>query len=458
MKIRYKLFLAILVTAFVSVFALQQAQRYSFEKGLKRYSDSSRFERLAPLILGLTDIYVRDGSWGALQGQRRLPIPELLVRSEGQQGDRSSRHRPRKFFSGLTLLDSDKKPIAGAFHVPIGASKAIEHNGQVIGYLALSRGPRAARLIDRNFAKQQQAGTIWAAVVILIGALLSAFLISRSLGRPIKNLVEQVQKLSDGEYSFSFVGEKSDEFISLSRNLNSLAATLRENRQNRQQWISDISHELRTPVAVLQAEIECIEDGHKAINMDSLLSLKSEVNRLSHLISDLHQLTQADSGSMSFDFSMCDLATEIENAVAANRERFSEKELSVSVELEKMPRVFGDIYRLRQVVNNLIENTLRYTDAQGVFRISWRAYDGGVELLFEDSSPAVPDSSIPKLFERLYRVDPSRNRATGASGLGLSICHAIIDGHGGTINADKSDLGGLLIRFSLPCEEKGSTS
>ena len=112
MKIRYKLFLAILATAFVSVFALQQAQRYSFEKGLKRYSDNSRFERLAPLILGLSDIYARDGNWDALRGQRRLPIPELLVRSDWQGGLRNSRPRSRRFYSGLTLLDSNKKPIA----------------------------------------------------------------------------------------------------------------------------------------------------------------------------------------------------------------------------------------------------------------------------------------------------------------------------------------------------------
>ncbi len=457
MKIRYKLFLAILATAFVSVFALQQAQRYSFEKGLKRYSDNSRLERLAPLILGLSDIYARDGNWDALRGQRRLPIPELLVRSDWQGGLRNSRPRSRRFYSGLTLLDSNKKPIAGAINAPIGASTEIEYDGELIGYLALSRGPRASRLIDRDFSKQQQAGTIWAAVVILFGALLSAFLISRSLGRPINNLVEQVQKLSDGQYNFSFVGEQSDEFMSLSSNLNRLAATLRENRENRQQWISDISHELRTPVAVLQAEIECIEDGHKEMDIDSLLSLKSEVNRLSHLIGDLHQLTQADSGAMSFDFSMCDLATEIQSAVASNSERFSEKEFSVSVELENMPLVFGDIYRLRQVVNNLIENTLRYTDPQGMFKISWHAHDDGVELLFEDSLPAVPEASIPKLFERLYRVDPSRNRATGSSGLGLSICHAIIQAHGGNISAEKSGLGGLAIRFSLPCDQKRAT-
>lgn len=355
------------------------------------------------------------------------------------------------------MLDKNRKPIAGAVNALLGASKAIEYNGEVIGYLALSRSPRAARLIDRNFSKQQQAGTILAAIVILFGALLSAFLISRSLGRPINNLVEQVQKLSDGQYNFSFVGEQSDEFMSLSRNLNRLGETLRENRQNRQQWISDISHELRTPVAVLQAEIECIEDGHKAMDMDSLLSLKSEVNRLSHLIHDLHQLTQADSGEMSFDFSLCDLAGEIEKAVAANSDRFTEKELSVRIDLDQLPLVYGDLYRLRQVVNNLIENTLRYTDANGEFRVSWRELGDRVELLFEDSSPTVPDSSIPKLFERLYRVDPSRNRATGASGLGLSICHAIIEGHKGDISAEKSNLGGLAVRFSLPCTEQGST-
>lgn len=454
MKIRYKLFLAILITAFVSVFALQQAQRYSFEKGLKRYSDISRLERLSPLVLGLSDIYARDGSWDSLRGQLRLPIPEILLRSERQRNRHDGRPRHRRLYAGLTLLDSNKKPIAGAVNAPISATKPIDFEGSIVGYLALSSASRVAREIDRSFSKQQQAGTVWAAGVILIGALFSALLISRSLGRPLKSLVEQVQKLSDGDYNLIFIGEKSDEFMSLSRNLSRLASTLRENRQNRQQWISDISHELRTPVAVLQAEIECIEDGHKALDMDSLLSLKSEVNRLSHLISDLHQLSQADAGVMSLDFSMCDLAGEIENAVAVNTERFAERNISIQIELTDMPLVFGDVFRLRQVVNNLIENTLRYTDAHGVFKVSWRALNDQVELLFEDSSPSVPEPSMAKLFERLYRVDSSRSRATGASGLGLSICHVIIKGHSGTIRADKSDLGGLAIGFSLPCDDK----
>lgn len=179
-------------------------------------------------------------------------------------------------------------------------------------------------------------------------------------------------------------------------------------------------------------------------------SLKSEVGRLSYLIGDLHQLSQADSGAISFNFSFCDIASEIESAIAVARERFIEKKISIIVELKNIPLVYGDVFRLRQVVNNLIENTLRYTDAPGKFRISWYQIDDAVELVFEDSAPSVPELSLPKLFNRLYRVDPSRNRATGASGLGLSICQSIIKAHHGVIVAEKSSLGGLAIRFSLP--------
>jgi two-component system sensor histidine kinase BaeS len=464
MKIRYKLFFAILATAFVSVFALQQAQRYSFESGLKRYSQSSRLERLEPLILGLTDIYIAENSWESLRGGARLPIPDILIRSEerpnehrhpsNQFDDRQGFRGPPRLFAGLALLDESKKHIVGAIDIPERVLKPINHNGVLIGYLAVPSDSRVTRQIDRRFAEQQQTGRIWAVIVILIGALLFAYLISRSLGRPIKNLVEQVHKLYDGHYNVTFVGENSDEFGSLSNKLNSLAARLRDNRLNRQQWISDISHELRTPVAVLQAEIECIEDKHKPLDMEAVSSLKSEVIRLSYLIDDLHQLSQADSGAMSFDFSMCDIASEVGNAVTAADERFLEKNISVDVELNDLPLVYGDVFRLRQVMNNLFENTLRYTDSPGRFRISWRQLEGAIELLFEDSAPAVPEASLAKLFDRLYRVDPSRNRATGASGLGLSICHSIIKAHGGVIAAEKSSLGGLAIRFSLPTNDQ----
>lgn len=460
MKVRYKLFLAIIVTAFVSVFALQLAQRFSFESGLERYSQSSRLQRLDPLVLGLSDIYERDQNWNTLKGAQRLPISDILIRSDQNLG--AFRHRGRRFdgsssfvrpprlFSGLALLDHNKKYIAGDQNASIGVTKSISSDDKIVGYLAVPSSSRGTRRLDKRFSEQQQVGRIWAAVAILIGALLSAWLISRSLGRPIKNLVEQVQKLSDGHYNVNFVSDKNDEFGSLSNNLNGLANTLRDNRINRQQWISDISHELRTPVAVLQAEIECIEDGFKPLDQEALFSLKSEVSRLSYLISDLHQLSQADSGVMSFDFLLCDLATEIQSVVDGVEERFTEKKISINIELDDLPLVFGDVFRIRQVITNLIENTLRYTDSSGKFKVSWQQLDNAVEFLFEDSAPSVPEESLPKLFNRLYRVDPSRNRATGASGLGLSICHAIIKAHGGVISAEKSSLGGLAIRFTLP--------
>lgn len=462
MKIRSKLFLAILVTAFVSVFALQQAQRYSFESGLKRYSQNSRLERLEPLILGLIDIYERDGDWESLRGRFRLPIPEILIRSDqrfntpahrsDEFGGPPERVRRPRLFAGLALLDKSKVHIAGVRYAARSVTKPIESNGVVVGYLAMPSNQAVTRQIDRHFSRQQQTGRLWAVAVILIGAFLSAFLISRSLGRPINNLVEQIQELSDGHYNISFEGQKDNELGSLSNDLNSLAATLRDNRANRQRWISDISHELRTPVAVLQAEIECIEDGYKPLDKDALLSLKSEVSRLSYLIGDLHQLSQADAGAMVFNFSLFDIASELELAVEANVERFDEKGISIDLQNSDMPLVYGDVFRIRQVVDNLIENTLRYTNAPGSVKISWRKLDGKLEVLFEDSAPSVPEESLPKLFDRLYRVEPSRNRATGASGLGLSICHAIISAHGGVIGAEKSSLGGVAIRFALPTQ------
>ncbi|MBX2847533.1 MAG: hypothetical protein KTR16_04380, partial [Acidiferrobacterales bacterium] len=140
----------------------------------------------------------------------------------------------------------------------------------------------------------------------------------------------------------------------------------------------------------------------------------------------------------------------IDLAIATLAERFQEKNITVRVELDGLPLIYGDVFRLRQVVNNLLENTIRYTEEPGRLEITWAKQEQGIELMFADSAPSVPAESLPRLFERLYRVDPSRNRATGASGLGLSICHSIIKAHGGEMNAEKSVLGGLAIRFSLP--------
>jgi two-component system sensor histidine kinase BaeS len=179
-------------------------------------------------------------------------------------------------------------------------------------------------------------------------------------------------------------------------------------------------------------------------------SLSAEVARLGTLVDDLYELARSDAGALNYHKEPLDIGPLLEATVASFRDRFAAAGLTVEVERAQTATVLADADRMRQLFANLLENSLRYTDANGTVRVEQHVANGRVRVTVEDSAPGVPDAALPRLFDRLYRVDPSRSRETGAAGLGLAICASIVAGHDGTIAARHSALGGVAIDLELP--------
>lgn len=218
----------------------------------------------------------------------------------------------------------------------------------------------------------------------------------------------------------------------------------------RRQLTADISHELRMPLAVLRGELEALEDGVRALTPASLTSLQAEVATLSKLIDDLYELSLADVGALAFHLEPLDPGRYRLQVRGAGLHPAPDGEVHCAAARPAGGRVArevaiqGDPQRLRQLMQNLLENTLRYTDAGGTLRIhvhrdaAWQCLD------VQDSAPGVPEAMLPRVFDRLFRADPSRSRAQGGgAGLGLSLCQTIVHAHGGAIEAKPSPLGGL---------------
>ena len=190
--------------------------------------------------------------------------------------------------------------------------------------------------------------------------------------------------------------------------------------------------------------------GFRPLDGNAVQSLSAEVKRLRLLIDDLHQLAQSDSGALTFERTSVDVVALLNETIDRFHDRMSASQLSLHYNVKATPPVLGDTDRLRQLLDNLMENSLRYTDPGGTVRLATAVVDDHVRIVVEDSAPGVPDEALSKLFDRLYRVDQSRNRETGASGLGLAICDSIVKAHGGTIGAAHSTLGGLTVNVDLP--------
>ncbi|MGA9334894.1 MAG: ATP-binding protein, partial [Rudaea sp.] len=331
-------------------------------------------------------------------------------------------------------------------------SIAVVVDGVQVGRLLVEPVPALDANLDRDFARAQARRALLAAAGVLLIALSLAFALARRMVRPIRLIAGAARALADGDYGQRLELRRGDEFGALAENVNHLAATLEQHRDTRRRWGADIAHELRTPLSVLHGEIQALQDGIREVTPAALASLRGECDRIAGLVEDLYQLNLADAGALEYRFAQFDLAMLLEQVIAAHSANCDKAGLGLKLVPLPTPHLLvrGDAQRLAQVFNNLLVNACRYTDAPGRIEVSARRESDYWCIDVEDSAPGVPEQSLARLFERLYRVDRSRSRAAGGGGLGLSLCQAIIDAHDGTIEALHSPLGGLRVRVHLP--------
>ena len=461
-----RIFAALTVASLVIVGLNAAATRWSFQQGFVDYLNQQESERLSGIVGELTDIYRRDGSWRQLRTDRRS-WDELFRDRYGPRPD-GPRSRPRGGSSAyplvlrerVSLVDEDGRILRGRMRRGSEwRSIDIVLDGAIVGRLLVEPQAGLTESVDLQFARQQSESIVYIAAAILLLAAGIAALIAKQLVRPIAALTAGTHALSAGEFEKRITVTRDDELGDLAQDFNRLAETLQSNQRSRRQWVSDISHELRTPLAILSGELQAIEDGVRRFDDGTRRSLQAEVDRLQKLVGDLHELTVSDEGGLHYRRETIDVVCILEDALDANAPRMEAAGLGVHLDTpERNLLVAGDSSRLDQLFTNLIENSIRYTDAPGRIDIDVTAADGDVVVVFADSAPGVQADQYPRLFDRLYRVDESRNRATGGSGLGLSICKSIVKAHSGEIAAGPSHLGGLCIRITLPALDSGEVS
>lgn len=266
-------------------------------------------------------------------------------------------------------------------------------------------------------------------------------------------------EVGDLALGFNYLLSRLDEMTEQKLAEQQLRFAERERLENSlRQWMADTSHELRTPISVMRAQIEAIQDGIHEADAKTLSVLHREVMGLTQLVNDLYTLARSDVGQLDCQNIPLDPLDSLDETVSAFKSRFAESGLAI--EWVKDPSaasliVLGDPVRLKQIFANLLENALRYTDPGGRLRIQATRVGNRFVAYFDDTAPGVPDESLSRLFERFYRVDASRSRDHGGSGIGLCVSRSLIEAIGGEIKAAHSELGGLRITVTLPCRGGG---
>ena len=322
---------------------------------------------------------------------------------------------------------------------------------KVVGYLGLRPAINVDDALSINFFSNQQRYLLLIYSLSILASLVVALLLANTFRKPIHRLLHAAQELSLGNYQHNVEVRSNDELGDLSNVINQLARILDQHEQSRRQWVADTSHELKTPLSVLQAQIEAMQDGVRKATPEHLARMQQQVMSLKKLTQDLADLAQADAQQLSCYFSQIQPWQLVLNEVVNFSSQFEQKKLKVTVDDDDAESIYltSDPDRLRQIIVNLLSNAVRYTEAEGQIHIHREVNNHEWILHIDDSPLGVSDEQLAQLGQRFYRVDDSRTRSTGGTGLGLALSKQIAQILGGDLQFSHSPLGGLRCTVRL---------
>jgi len=321
------------------------------------------------------------------------------------------------------------------------------HVNRYFGEHGLRGGPAQPQRRGVELLKELQDSNLKATALALALAIAVGGYLAWRLTRPVTELTRATRRYAAGDRSARAPVSGDDELAELARAFNELAEQLQRQEEQDRRRVADIAHELRTPLAILKGELEALADGMIEAEPEQLERLVEEVDHLAMLVEDLRLLSLAESGGLKLQKEPADLAellrrtAETFAAAAGNR--------GVKMELALEPaEIRLDPGRMRQVVVNLLDNAIRHARSRVQVR-SWREAER-VCFSIEDDGPGIAPEDLPHVFDRFYRADLARNRSSGGSGLGLAIVKAIVEAHGGSVQASNAPDGGAVFTVCLP--------
>ncbi|TYK64517.1 ATP-binding protein [Colwellia echini] len=509
MKIQNKLFLFLFSFSLVLVTVLVLLMQWSIGKGMVEYVVSKEVETLKPVISTLSETYQVDNNWQSMTNNHhkfRQLITTQLDGSDFQESLRKGppeKNRPTRnknlnvedlpphlkdkrppphargdksradFFderskrplppsesqAHYALLDDNQQLIVGSYRPKLDYVKSpITADGVIVGYLAISKRSLITQGYELAFIEQQQYYLWLIALFVMVLVALVTLPLARHIVEPIKQITHGMHKLTQGDYQQKINLKRRDELYELSRDYNELALTLSQNETARKRWLADISHELRTPVAILRGELEAMLDKVRPLTPENISSANDEVKHLQRLIDDLNLLTSTEVGGMRYRKQHEDLIDLLQYETKKYTTYLADAGISLALKLQTQSAIiYADKDRLVQLFENIMNNCIKYANATELAvtvtldnASTPTIAANNVIITFADNGVGVENIHLAHLFDHLYRVEDSRNRKTGGSGLGLTICRHIVLAHQGEIIAQKSTSDGLAIIVKLP--------
>lgn len=435
--------LVILVTTGAVFFFINQA----VQTEVRAFQDSVDQRRVSRLQFELSLYYMRQGNWSGIQ-----PYVEQWGSLYAQRIIITDRQ-------GIVVADSQgsSSSLLGKVHTSGGSGKTLTALRQEpVGTLYVSSLASPGVDLEALFVLFGSIGRyfLWGGLLAIALAVIMTFLVSRRILKPVKTLTVTARRLGQGDFSQRVHINDRGEVGELAKAFNSMASDLERSEKLRRNMVADAAHELRTPLSNIRGYLEAVADG--VVNPDPgvIRSLHEESTLLSKLVDDLQELTLAEAGELKLARQPQDITQIISRTVAAVQVQAATKGVAISTGLPAgLPLCYIDAQRIDQVLHNLVDNALSHTPREGRVTVAAERRGNWVEVSVTDNGEGIPPEDLGNIFERFYRVDKSRTKATGGHGLGLTISKRLVEAHGGRIEARSELKEGSRLSFTVPvCE------
>ncbi|MGW5565832.1 sensor histidine kinase [Streptomyces tendae] len=290
---------------------------------------------------------------------------------------------------------------------------------------------------------------------VLLLTMTVTFVAGTRMVRPLRALTGAAQRMAEGDQSARVDVAGDDEFGRLATAFNLMSSRREELEKMRRALVSDVAHELRTPLGNVRGWLEAVEDGVVPADQSLISSLLEEAMLLQHIIDDLRDLSAADAGALALHPEHVDAAALLAQVARAHRGGAGAADVELRVRAGEEPWLYADPVRLRQAIGNLVSNAVRHTPAHGTVTLSVHVAGGEAVFGVEDTGSGISDEDLPRVFDRFWRAEKSRSRQSGGSGLGLSIVRKLAEAHGGTVHVSSEPGRGSVFSLRLPLRPPG---
>ena len=469
-KIKNKLILGLLSVILLSSLCTFLTVRFSLRRDFNTLVESNDIEIAKTYSAALAEYYRETGSLNGINTRieelRNTSYPDLAAPAPSSPEKKHSRDNEiplivttpggEPIYSGIRTRDTQKD----LDHLKVSQGEEVTVDGVIIAYVFFKS------MLFRDYNNQEAefitAFTQSLGISVLFGIVLALILgtiLAAYFAKPITTLDTAVKTITDGDTSTRVNISRNDEIGSLADSFNRMADKLQVTEHSRQTLLADIAHELRTPVSIIQANLEMLLEGVYRPDQDRLQSLYEETCIVTELISDLRSLSDLEVGKATVHPETLSLTALLYESCRKLKPLFEEKKITLD-DTFYTEDIFvqGESDKLRQVFRNILGNAQKYTIADSTVSITVERKPGGkphkesVRITISDEGEGVPEEGLEKIFERFYRVDLSRNRESGGRGLGLAISKKIIEAFNGTIGAYNREPRGLAVWIDLPIE------